>query len=55
MAIYKAELKRLNREAYAQRNADNYTGDWDDRLPIDQVEKNNKIKTSTKILLIAIE
>lgn len=44
MAIYKAELKRLNREAYAQRNADNYTGDWDDRLPIDQVEKIIKSK-----------
>lgn len=39
MVIYKVELKKLNREAVAQRNADNYTGDWDDRLPIDQVEQ----------------
>lgn len=44
MAIYKAELKKLNREAYAQRNAENYVGDWDDNLDIDEVERIIKSK-----------
>ena len=51
MAIYKAELKRLNREAYAQRKSDPITPAiiGMSGSSYDQVEKTNqKIKTKIK-------